>query len=357
MIQKKRIGIGLIGCGTVARYGHLPVIANNQGFQLLAVADTADANRTEAARQYDVDGVVDYQDLLSREDIDAVTITAPLQSHYQIAKNALHAGKHVFCEKPFVETVEEASELAALAREKKLLFGLNFEYRIDEPTKLMKAELDAGALGALQVMRFIYNWSAHGVEGSPGARRAGFLKEGGGAMDCGVHYLDLARFFSGSEFRSLNAIGQWEEPEYRYPGHVFVQGKMDSGVIVHIEAGFFYTHRSQQKTWFMQHELIGSHGIASWLADSPLLNVSGGESTDELGGVLQIVTQSQYNVSPIGSNKPFTEVYRHWEACLRAGSMDGSPLATAFDGSKATELMVEILERTDTERVLPVERI
>lgn len=351
MMTHKKIGVGLIGCGTVARYGHLPAIAESDGLKLIAVADLSEAGRKEAEDRYAVDSYAEYNDLLAREDIAAVSLTTPLPTHYEIAHRAMESGKHVFCEKPFVETIAEAEELRQLATQKGLLFGLNFEYRIDEPTIRMKAALDAGDLGRLQVLRFAYNWSAHGLTGPLGLRRAEFLRNGGGCMDCGVHYLDLARYFSGSEFAHLAAMGQWTEPQFRYPGHLLLQARMTSGALAQIEVSFIYTHASRDRTWFMQHEIIGDRGMASWQADTPFLKISSQkDSPDELGGVLQIVTENGHSVEPLGSNKPFARVYAEWERCLRTGTMQGSPLATVHDGCQATEAMIRTLSAADAER-------
>lgn len=348
-LKKDAIGVGLVGCGTVARYGHLPAIVECPGLRLIGVTDVSETSRKAVADQYAVECFASVEALLARPDIQAITLTTPLPAHYPLAMQALEAGKRVLCEKPFVETPAQARALHDLARERNLLVAVNFEYRVDRPTKLIKAALGAGNLGHLRVMRFIYNWSAHGITGPMAARRAEFLKSGGGCMDCGVHHLDLARYLSGSEFQSLNALGQWED-SFRYPSHILIQARMQSGVIVLIEESFLYTHASDKKTWFMQHELIGSQGIASWQADTPLLQMTSAHSHSELPGILQIISRTQNHVEMAGSDKPFSEVYHTWARCLREGTMEGSPLATALDGWRATEAMTQALESADNER-------
>ena len=64
----------------------------------------------------------DYRTFLEREDMDTVYIGIVNQMHYEYAKKALEAGKHVICEKPFTVTAGEAKELADLADEKELFF-------------------------------------------------------------------------------------------------------------------------------------------------------------------------------------------------------------------------------------------
>lgn len=104
MNPRTRIPIGVIGCGTVAQYGHLPAIAKTKRLSLVAVSDLDAATCKKAAGLYGVDGYADYRELLSRREIQAVSVCTRVSSHFEIVSAALKAGKHVFCEKPFADT-------------------------------------------------------------------------------------------------------------------------------------------------------------------------------------------------------------------------------------------------------------
>lgn len=111
--------LGVIGLGKIAQDQHLPVIAANPAFELVAVS---------SQRGVGVEGVphafTDWKEMLERlPDLDAVAICTPPQPRHAIARAAMEAGKHVLLEKPPTATLSELSDLERLAPEKgKTLF-------------------------------------------------------------------------------------------------------------------------------------------------------------------------------------------------------------------------------------------
>ncbi len=94
----------------------------------------------------------DYESILRDSNVDAVALATPAPSHYEMARSALSAGKHVFVEKPLTLTVEEAEELVETAAraDRKLMVGHLLEYH--PAVSLMKEQIDAGALGDIHYM-------------------------------------------------------------------------------------------------------------------------------------------------------------------------------------------------------------
>ena len=107
----KQISIGIVGVGKIARDQHLPAIAANDGFKLVACA----------SRNAQVDGGRNYRTLLemlaAEPELEAVSLCATPQVRFEQARAALVAGKHVMLEKPPGASVVEVSLLAELARE------------------------------------------------------------------------------------------------------------------------------------------------------------------------------------------------------------------------------------------------
>jgi predicted dehydrogenase len=118
------IRVGLVGIGKVARDQHIPVLRANPHFEL--VACTSRNNR--------VDGVANFttveEMLASGPQLDAVVVCSPPQVHYEAAKRALLAGKHVFMEKPPCATTAELGRLAELARIEKRTFFQTWHLRL-----------------------------------------------------------------------------------------------------------------------------------------------------------------------------------------------------------------------------------
>jgi L-arabinose 1- dehydrogenase len=110
--QVAQVAIGIAGVGKIARDQHLPAIAGNPGYRLIA----------GASRNARIDGVNNYQNveemLKAEAQLQAVSLCAPPQVRFAQARAALEAGKHVMLEKPPGASVTEVQVLAALAREK-----------------------------------------------------------------------------------------------------------------------------------------------------------------------------------------------------------------------------------------------
>jgi predicted dehydrogenase len=105
----RRLRVGLLGIGKIARDQHIPVLKESQRFELVACA----------SRNARVDGVECFKDLpamlAARPDIDCISICTPPQAHFAAATLALNAGKHVMLEKPPAATTREIALLAAQA--------------------------------------------------------------------------------------------------------------------------------------------------------------------------------------------------------------------------------------------------
>jgi len=92
---------------------------------------------------------MDCRDLFSSYDIDAVAVITPLSTHFKLAKNALENGKHVFVEKPFTSTSDEAEELIALADKKNLIIMVDHTFLFTGAVRTIKELVQEKSLGEL----------------------------------------------------------------------------------------------------------------------------------------------------------------------------------------------------------------
>jgi len=107
--MKKRLKYGIIGCGGIAKNKHLPAIKKMGNVDVTAFCDILPERAEEVNRVYaDGKGKVftDYKMLL-REELDAVLVLTPNNSHSEITVAALKSGKHVMCEKPMEEIMRK----------------------------------------------------------------------------------------------------------------------------------------------------------------------------------------------------------------------------------------------------------
>src|SRR5262249_16783835 len=142
------IGLGVIGCGGFGLFA-LQQFVQVPGVHLAGMAGTARPAAEAAARRYGLRDVIDVERLVSLPNVDLIYISTPPFLHYEQAKLALNAGKHVVCEKPLALTVEQADELVALARSRDRLIVANLMQRYNPLFGMVRQLIDQKPLGEL----------------------------------------------------------------------------------------------------------------------------------------------------------------------------------------------------------------
>ncbi|MGC0328552.1 putative dehydrogenase [Streptomyces sp. SAI-170] len=169
-----------------------------------------DAVRAAADRHGWARAETDWRALIARDDIDLVDICTPGDSHAEIALAALAAGKHVLCEKPLANTVEEAEAMARAAEEAYAhgkLAMVGFNYRRVPALALARRMVGEGRLGALRHIRVTYlqDWLADPE--FPLTWRLRRERAGSGALgDLGAHAVDLAQHLAGEPLTGVSAL-------------------------------------------------------------------------------------------------------------------------------------------------------
>lgn len=162
--------------------------------------------------------VDDYRKLLEDRTIDAVHICTPNVTHYQMAKDALLAGKHVLCEKPLSVSVDEAQELVNLAREHTRRNCVCHNLRYYPMVQQMRRMREDGELGEVLVVQGTYSqdWLLYETDWNwrIDAKAGGSLRA---MADIGSHWFDIAEHLTGLQVRSLCADLQTFHPTRKRP--------------------------------------------------------------------------------------------------------------------------------------------
>jgi predicted dehydrogenase len=170
----------------------------------------SDKVRQAAGRLGWDEAVTDWHDLLARDDIDLIDICTPGDSHAEIAIAALAAGKHVLCEKPLANTVEEAEAMAAAAataRQHGVLAMCGYNYRRVPAVSFMADLVAAGRIGTIRHVRAVYlqDWIVDPQ--FPLVWRLQRERAGSGALgDIGAHIVDLTQFVTGQRILGVSAV-------------------------------------------------------------------------------------------------------------------------------------------------------
>jgi predicted dehydrogenase len=165
----------------------------------------------DAAKKWGwTESATDWREVIARDDIDIVDIVTPGASHTEIAIAALEAGKHVLCEKPLANTVEDASRMvdaAARGATRGLRAVVGFTYRRVPAVTFMRDLIAKGRIGTVQQVRAAYRQDWLVDRGMPLGWRLQKDLAGSGALgDIGAHIIDMTQFVTGLSIVSVSGV-------------------------------------------------------------------------------------------------------------------------------------------------------
>ena len=194
MAKAKKLRVGVIGAGGIARRKTIPGMKKARNIDVAAVMDVVGvdeiAKELKVRKAYKREG-----DLLKDKDIDAVYIASPLNLHFKQIKQAASAGKHVLCEKPLTLTFKQAREAVIACRKNKVFLQEGYMMKFHGAHQTIADLIKKRQLGKLVYMRAQLScWYPK----MKGAWRQDPRKGGGGALiDMATHLFDLLEMFAG----------------------------------------------------------------------------------------------------------------------------------------------------------------
>ncbi|WCK05069.1 Gfo/Idh/MocA family oxidoreductase [Agrobacterium tumefaciens] len=154
MPKTKPVNVGLIGAGRIGSFHGETVARRLVDAELVAIADPAPGAAAILAEKLDVDAAyTSIAELLAHPGLDAVVIATPARFHTNVLVQAAEAGKAIFCEKPMALTLEDADRAIAAARSAGIPLQVGFNRRWDQAFSEGRAAIDAGKVGAPQLIR------------------------------------------------------------------------------------------------------------------------------------------------------------------------------------------------------------
>lgn len=162
------------------------------------VEANADAAKALAFRAPGAKILSTWQEAVADPDVDLIDICLPDSLHYEVAKAALLAGKHVYCEKPLADTAAQARELADIAREKGLITRVGHAFPRNPVHDLAKEIIEAGEIGEIKLFKACQHVDMYGDPLAPYMWRAnGELAPTGIIGDTGSHVFSFMEFLVG----------------------------------------------------------------------------------------------------------------------------------------------------------------
>lgn len=211
--------IGLLGFGSMGKT-HAYCASNLRYFfdtdiqaEIVSVCTRNIDNAKRASEKYGFTSYTDNEDdIIYDPSIDAIDICTPNIYHYDTARKAILAGKHIYCEKPLAVTYAQASELSRLAKEKGVKAQIVFNNRFLSPVIRAKQLIESGAIGKILSFegRYLHS-SATDINKNAGWKQNSDICGGGVLFDLGSHIIDLIYYLCG-EFCSVIGKSQIAYP-------------------------------------------------------------------------------------------------------------------------------------------------
>ena len=191
--------VGIVGCGSIFTM-HATSVDHLENATLVGVCDIKKDRADKAAAKYNVPAYYDYKELIDNGNLDVVHVCVPHYMHPVISRYALEHGVNVLCAKPMSIDYARGEANVKLAQEKNLRYGIIFQCRYNNTSRLIKENLDNGKLGKLISARCTLTWCKPDSYYSLSDWKGTWDKEGGGVIiDQAIHSLDLANWFINSE--------------------------------------------------------------------------------------------------------------------------------------------------------------
>lgn len=194
----KKLRIGIIGCGRISVM-HLDSAVASELADLVAVCDIKEDLAKAASEKYGVPYYTDYNQMLDKENLDAVHICLPHYIHTSVAVDAFKKGVNVLSEKPMSIKYEDAVNAVETAEKCGVKYGVIFQCRYNDPSQLVRQRIDDGTLGKVRCGRTTLTWYRPDNFYDGSDWKGTWEKEGGGVIiDQAIHSLDLANWMIGS---------------------------------------------------------------------------------------------------------------------------------------------------------------
>lgn len=308
------LGVGLVGCGTIARSVHLDILRSAPGARLVAVAEIDDERRTAVERRVGTAVAYrDFEELIADSRVDAVVICLPPRQHAPASIAAHRAGKHVYLEKPLAVDLGAAAAAIDAWRVSGRVGMIGFNYRFNALYRRARELIRSERLGRVVAIQSVFCSVRRQL---PEWKQT--VEEGGGVLlDLASHHIDLVRFLLEDEIREVQASVR---SVHTQADTAMLQMHLDGGVSVQSLFSLAAVDEDRFEVYFARGKL----SIDRYLALS--LETAAGEAAwgrlKPLGRVLGALSRTPYRLSKLRrpEREPsYQAALSHFISCATAG--------------------------------------
>lgn len=285
--------VAVIGTGAISQVMHVPILAEREDVDLAVLSDLDLAKARTIAGRIGVAEALALDDVLRRDDVDAVVLCTPNGEHEHMAVAALEAGKDVFVERPIATTAEGAARVVETARTTGRILVVGQPQRFRADVTALHAFVVGGEMGDVYAVRG--SWLTRRVPVMRPTWRQHAEESGGGAlMELGVPAIDLCLWMVGHpEVLRVSCVTTYGDFEVEDAATLMVEAAGGVAISVEVSSHFF----AGSDRYYAR--VMGTEGSASL---PPL------EIYKQLGGRPLEVTPRQPR--PRGGENAYTNAYR-----------------------------------------------
>lgn len=266
----KKLGIGVIGLGRLGSSYAKYFTGRIAGAALVAMSDVNESAVASLAAELGISKRYGrYQDLIADQEVEGVVIVSPTSTHKEIVLEAAKRGLPIFCEKPLSISLAEARAMLRTVEETGVFFQMGFMRRFDKGYVAAKRKIEEGVIGTPVVFK-----SSSRDPFRPSLEYLDPVHSGGLFIDCGIHDLDLARWYMG-EIESVYSIGgTLAYPEMKTIGDI--DNAITSLYFTSGALGTIDLSRNGVYGYDIRTEILGTEGTLKigYLRETPILVMS-----------------------------------------------------------------------------------
>lgn len=342
-----KIKVGIIGCGSIATFRHLPELASNSDAEIVAVCDIVKERAEKKGKEYGANIYTDYKELLAQPEIDAVCICATNVLHAQMTEDALRAGKHVLCEKPMATTAEDAYKMIKAAKEtgKYLMIGHN--QRLTPTHKRVKEIIQSGRLGRVLSFKTVFGHQGCDYWAVDKGDTWFFKKEYAGfgsSADLGIHKADLIRWLLGENIVEVSAFADVRGKRNSKGELIDVDDnavcllKSESGVIGTLVSSWTYAKEDNSTVIYFEKGLLKIYEDPKY---DLVIHLQDG--TSEFYNIAAIQTNTNQNTSGVS------------ELFIKSIVTGQKPEISGEEGLEALKIILACLKSAEEKRVIRID--
>lgn len=304
--SKSKLNFGVIGCGWVARDYGIPAILEASNTDVIAVCDANEKNLQSVAKNENLRRTTNLNDFLQIENLDAVYIATPNDSHRLLTEKCARAGLHILCEKPMATTYADAEAMTVVCAENNVQYATAFDQRFQARHLKLKNLVEGGELGMISAVKIHYacwlaaDWCADNWRID--AQRAG----GGAFIDLAPHGIDLAQMLLGDSLTDFACFFQTAIHDYAVDDGAVAIGKFAGGALLSLNVAYNCPDEYPRRTL----EIIGSEKMA--IATNTMGQTPGGKLMliDKTG------KQEEIFIDEIEDYSPFRRQIEDFAQCV-----------------------------------------